>query len=155
MRNVDFSPLYRSIVGFDRVANLIEAAARQEQAPNWPPYNVMQTGEDSYRIEIAVAGFAQTDLELEIKEGLLTITGNKIPANEETKYLHRGIAERSFERKFQLADHVKVKGANLINGLLIVDLVREIPESAKPRKIEIGTPEQKPFIESKNPAKAA
>lgn len=138
MRNMDLSPLYRTIVGFDRVANLIEAAARQEQAPNWPPYNVIQASDDEYRIEIAVAGFGENDLDIEIKEGLLSVSGDKKTPNEENKYLHRGIAERAFERKFQLADHVKVINANLQNGLLIIDLRREIPESAKPRKIKIG-----------------
>ena len=97
MRNLDLSPLYRSIVGFDRVANLIEAAARQEHAPNWPPYNVIQTTEDDYRIEIAVAGFGEADLDLEIKEGLLSVRGDKKPSTDEQKFLHRGIAERAFE----------------------------------------------------------
>ncbi len=138
MRNIDFSPLYRSIVGFDRVANLIETAARQEQAPNWPPYNVIQTSEDNYRIEIAVAGFSESDLDLEFREGLLLVSGNKNANSEETNYLHRGIAERSFERKFQLADHVKVTSANLANGLLIIELVREVPEELRPRKIILG-----------------
>lgn len=138
MRNIDFSPLYRSIVGFDRMANLIETAARQEQTPNWPPYNVMQTGENDYRIELAIAGFGAQDLDIEMKEGLLTVKGEKKPQTDEQKYLYRGIAERAFERKFQLADHVRVLNANLENGLLIIDLVREIPESLKPRKIEIG-----------------
>ncbi len=138
MRNMDLSPLYRTIVGFDRVANLIEAAARQEQAPNWPPYNVIQSSDDEYRIEIAVAGFGENDLDIEIKEGLLSVSGDKKNNSEENKYLHRGIAERAFERKFQLADHVKVISAKLENGLLIIDLRREIPESAKPRKIKIG-----------------
>jgi molecular chaperone IbpA len=142
MRNIDLSPLYRTIVGFDRVANLIEAAARQEQAPNWPPYNVIQTSEDDYRIEIAVAGFAEADLDIELKEGLLTIKGDKSQSLEEQKYLHRGIAERAFERKFQLADHVKVISANLANGLLVVELHREIPLSAKPHKIIIGAQNQ-------------
>ena len=147
MRNIDLSPLYRTIVGFDRMANLIETAARQEQSPNWPPYNVMQFDEDQYRIEIAVAGFAQDDLDIEIKEGLLTVKGDKTTNVEETKYLHRGIAERAFERRFQLADHVKVVGANLENGLLVIDLKREIPEAAKPRKISIGNVENLPTIE--------
>ena len=138
MRNLDLSPLYRSIVGFDRVANLIEAAARQEHAPNWPPYNVIQTTEDDYRIEIAVACFGEADLDLEIKEGLLSVRGDKKPSTDEQKFLHRGIAERAFERNFQLADHVKVLSAELANGLLIIELKREIPESAKPRKIKIG-----------------
>lgn len=138
MRNMDFGPLYRTIVGFDRVANQIETA-RQEHASNWPPYNVIQTNEDEYKVEIAVAGFSKNDLEVEIKEGLLTIKGEKTPQNETVNYLHRGIAERSFERKFQLADHVKVVNANLNDGLLTVSLVREIPEAYKPRKVEINT----------------
>lgn len=138
MRNMDLSPLYRTIVGFDRVANLIEAAARQEHAPNWPPYNIIQTSEDDYRIELAIAGFGEEDLDIEAREDLIVIKGEKQPNNDETKFLHRGIAERSFERHFQVADHVKVVGAKLNNGLLIVELHREIPESAKPRKIKIG-----------------
>ncbi len=148
MRNIDLSPLYRSIVGFDRVANLIETASRQENAPNWPPYNIVQTSEDDYRIELAVAGFGAADIDLEARNDLVIVKGEKKSASDEQKYLHRGIAERSFERHFQIADHVKVTGANLVNGLLIIDLHREIPESAKPRKIAINGQ----FAESKEPS---
>ncbi len=138
MRNIDLSPLYRTIVGFDRVANLIETASRQENAPNWPPYNIVQTSEDDYRIELAVAGFGAQDIDLEARNDLVIVKGEKKSNAEDQKYLHRGIAERSFERHFQVADHVKVVGANLSNGLLIIELHREIPESAKPRKIAIN-----------------
>jgi molecular chaperone IbpA len=138
MRTVDLSPLYRSIVGFDRMASLIESAARQDASAGWPPYNIEQTGEDAYRIELAVAGFGADDLEIELKEGLLTVVGKKADAGSDRKFLHRGIAERGFERRFQLADHVHVVGADLENGLLVIDLVREIPEALKPRKIAIG-----------------
>lgn len=138
MRNLDLSPLYRTIVGFDRVANLIETASRQDNAPNWPPYNIVQTSEDDYRIELAVAGFGEEDIDLEARNDLVIVKGEKKPGSEEQKYLHRGIAERSFERHFQVADHVKVTNAKLVHGLLIIDLHREIPESAKPRKIAIN-----------------
>ena len=147
MRSIDLSPLYRTIVGFDRMANLIETASRQDTTPNWPPYNVIQTSEDDYRIEIAVAGFGQGDLDIELKEGLLTVAGTKQGTNDETKYLHRGIAERAFERRFQLADHVKVIGADLQHGLLVIDLKREIPEAAKPQKIVIGKDDVKPTLD--------
>lgn len=139
MRTVDLTPLYRSIVGFDRMASLIEQAARQDVSAGWPPYNIEHTGENAYRIELAVAGFRAEDLEIELKEGLLTVTGRKGEVETERKFLHRGIAERGFERRFQLADHVRVLGANLEHGLLVIDLVREIPEALKPRKIAIGT----------------
>jgi molecular chaperone IbpA len=138
MRTVDLTPLYRSIVGFDRMAHLIETAARQDVAAGWPPYNIEQTGEDAYRIELAVAGFGEADLDIELKDGVLTVVGKKAPAETEKRYLHRGIAERGFERRFQLADHVHVTGAELVNGLLVIDLVREVPEALKPRKIAIG-----------------
>ena len=138
MHTVDLSPLYRSIVGFDRMARQIELAQRSQTAANWPPYNIEQTGDDEYRIELAVAGFAQEDLDLELKEGLLTVVGTRKEAEGERNFIHRGIAERGFERRFQLADHVQVTGAELVNGLLVIDLVREIPEALKPRKISIG-----------------
>jgi molecular chaperone IbpA len=138
MRTVDLSPLYRTIVGFDRMAHLIETANRLDAAPGWPPYNIEQTGEDAYRIEIAVAGFGADDLQVELKEGVLAVTGRKAPAGEDRKYLHRGIAERGFERRFQLADHVKVVSADLENGMLSIALLREIPEALKPRTIAIN-----------------
>lgn len=141
MRTYDFSPLYRSAVGFDRLANLLESAARTSQENGWPPYNIETTGENAYRIEVAVAGFAPDELNIEVKENLLTVTGRKT-ANDDAAtgrtFLHRGLAERDFERRFQLADYVVVKGADLVNGLLSIDLVRELPEALKPRRIEIG-----------------
>ncbi len=142
MRTYDFTPLYRSAVGFDRLANLLESAARSSQENGWPPYNIETTGENAYRIEIAVAGFKPEELTLEVKENLLTVTGRKT-ANDDAAagrtYLHRGLAERDFERRFQLADYVVVKGADLTNGLLSIELVRELPEALKPRQIEINT----------------
>jgi molecular chaperone IbpA len=159
MRTYDFTPLYRSAVGFDRLAGLLESAARTSQENGWPPYNIETTGENAYRIEIAVAGFKPEELNLEVKENLLTVTGRKT-ANDDAgagrTYLHRGLAERDFERRFQLADYVVVKGADLVNGLLTVDLVRELPEALKPRRIEIGSgaAEAKPLIEGRK-SKAA
>lgn len=142
MRTIDFTPLYRSAVGFDRLAGLLESAARTSQEGGWPPYNIETTGENAYRIEIAVAGFKPDELTLEVKENLLTVTGRKT-ANDDAgnrTYLHRGLAERDFERRFQLADYVVVTEAGLDNGLLSVSLKRELPEALKPRRIEIATP---------------
>ena len=142
MRTYDFTPLYRSAVGFDRLAGLLESAARTSQENGWPPYNIETTGENAYRIEIAVAGFKPDELTLEVKENLLTVTGRKTAnddGGEQRNFLHRGLAERDFERRFQLADYVVVKAADLVNGLLSIDLVRELPEALKPRRIEIGT----------------
>ncbi len=158
MRTYDFSPLYRSAVGFDRLAGLLESAARTSQENGWPPYNIETTGENAYRIEIAVAGFKPDELTLEVKENLLTVTGRKT-ANDDgaatRNYLHRGLAERDFERRFQLADYVVVKTADLVNGLLSIELVRELPEALKPRRIEIGaSADAKPLIEGKK-SKAA
>lgn len=141
MRTLDFTPLYRSAVGFDRLAGLLESAARTSQETGWPPYNIETTGENAYRIELAVAGFSPDELTLEVNENLLTVTGRKT-ANDDADaartYLHRGLAERDFERRFQLADYVVVRDAELVNGLLTIDLVRELPEALKPRRIEIG-----------------
>ncbi|MEG0009742.1 Hsp20 family protein [Aeromonas lusitana] len=136
MRSIDFSPLYRSAIGFDRLANLIESAASNGNA-GYPPYNIEQLGDNDYRISMAVAGFTQEELELSFQENLLTVKGSK-QADADRNYLYQGIAERGFERRFQLADYVRVKGADLKNGLLHVDLVREVPEAMKPRKIEIN-----------------
>jgi len=146
MRTLDFTPLYRSAVGFDRLANLLESAARTSETGGWPPYNIETTGENQYRIEIAVAGFRPEELNLEVKENLLTVTGKKA-ANDDSQrtYLHRGLAERDFERRFQLADYVVVTEASLDNGLLAVSLKRELPEALKPRTIPIGS--AKPLIE--------
>ncbi len=137
MRTIDLSPLYRSVVGFDRLADLLDSATT-EAATGYPPYNIERTGENAYRIEIAVAGFKSEDLNIEVKENLLTVQGRKA-ANDETKrYLHRGLAERNFERRFQLADYVVVSDAHLADGLLSISLKRELPEALKPRRIEIG-----------------
>lgn len=154
MRPYDFSPLYRSFVGFDHMANLIDAASQQVSSGNsYPPYNVAQISENAYRIELAVAGFAEDELELESHENVLTISGRKAPSadNDAAEYLHRGIAERGFERRFQLADHVKVEGADLKNGLLVISLKRELPEALKPRKIAIN---DENLIQSKPSGKA-
>ena len=139
MRTIDFTPLYRSAVGFDRMANLLESAARTSEAGGWPPYNIETTGENAYRIEIAVAGFKPDELNIEVKENLLTVTGRRT-ANDESErtFLHRGLAERDFERRFQLADYVVVTEAGLNNGLLTIELKRELPEALKPRRIEIN-----------------
>lgn len=136
MRSIDFSPLYRSAIGFDRLANLIESAASNGNA-GYPPYNIEQLGDNDYRISMAVAGFTQEELELSFQENLLTVKGNK-QVDTGRNYLYQGIAERGFERRFQLADYVRVKGADLKNGLLHIELVREVPEAMKPRKIEIN-----------------
>jgi len=141
MRTYDFSPLYRSFVGFDRMANLIDSAAQQAATgKSYPPYNVAQLSENAYKIELAVAGFTDNELEIESYENVLTITGRRAetPDNDDADYLHRGIAERGFERRFQLADHVLVTGADLKNGLLVISLKRELPEALKPRKIAIN-----------------
>lgn len=141
MRHFDLSPLYHSTVGFDRIGSLLDAALTDEtSAPSYPPYNIEKIGEDAYRISVAVAGFAEGDLDIEVKEGQLTIAGTKKAAekSEDAVFLYRGIAARAFERRFQLADHVRVQNASLENGLLHVDLVREVPEALKPRKIQIA-----------------
>lgn len=134
----DFSPLYRTLVGFDRIASLIDQASRNDGASGYPPFNVEQTDEDAFRIELAVAGFAEEDLNIEFKQNTLTVSGHKQPSDENRRFLHRGIAERGFERRFGLADHVRVQGAHLENGLLRIDLVRELPEALKPRSIAIS-----------------
>lgn len=149
MRTYDFTPLYRSAVGFDRMARLLESAATRQEA-GWPPYNIETTGENAYRIEIAVAGFKSDELNIEAKENQLTVTGRKTAnddAGTERTFLHRGLAERDFERRFQLADYVVIKGAELANGLLTIDLARELPEALKPRRIDIAQP--KALIEGK------
>ena len=145
MRTFDLAPLYRSTVGFDRLFSLFDQVAGNDGAPGYPPYNIERTGENTYRITVAVAGFSEGDLNIEAKESTLTIRGDKQPKTEEKKgeTLYQGIAARAFERVFQLADHVQVKGASLENGLLHVDLVREIPEAEKPRQIAIGNGQAK------------
>lgn len=137
MRTFDFSPLYRSAVGFDRLVNLLETASQADSATGYPPYNIETTGENQYRIEIAVAGFRPEELNIEVKENLLTVQGRKAANDEQRRYLHRGLAERNFERRFQLADYVVVTDANLADGLLSISLKRELPEQLKPRRIEI------------------
>lgn len=137
MASNELNPLYRTLVGFDRIASLMDQAARLDGAPGYPPFNIEQVAEDGFRIELAVAGFAREDLVIEFKQNTLTVSGSRAPAEETRHYLHRGIAERNFERRFGLADHVRVAGAKLENGLLTIDLVRELPETLKPRKIDI------------------
>ena len=137
MRTFDFSPLYRSAVGFDRMMSMLDAAQKNAGADSYPPYNIEKTGEDAYQISVAVAGFTAEDLDVEVRDGQLVIVGKGAADNENAEYLHRGIARRAFERRFQLADHVEVKSADLRDGLLVVNLAREIPEAMKPRKIEI------------------
>ncbi|MCA0011140.1 Hsp20 family protein [Mesorhizobium sp. B292B1B] len=134
----DFSPLYRSSIGFDRIFDLLENASRTANVDNWPPYDISRTGDDAYRITMAVAGFSEDELSIVHEPNMLVIAGERA-GEDNGEYLHRGIAGRPFERRFELADHVKVTGAGLVNGLLTVDLQREIPEEMKPRKIEIGT----------------
>jgi molecular chaperone IbpA len=140
MRTFDLAPLYRSTVGFDRLFDLFNQATGDAGSPGYPPYNIERTGENEYRITVAVAGFGEGDLNIEVKENTLTIRGEKQSKTDERKgeVLYQGIAARTFERVFQLADYVTVKGASLENGLLHVDLVREIPEAKKPRTIAIG-----------------
>jgi molecular chaperone IbpA len=134
----EYAPLFRSSVGFDRVLSLLETAQRARSISDCPPYDIVKTGDDSYRISVVVAGFEQGDLDITFQSNLLIVSGNKQESGNDG-YLHRGIADRPFEHRFELADHVKVSGAGLKNGLLSIDLVREIPEALKPRKIEIQT----------------
>ena len=137
MRTIDFSPLYRSVVGFDRLADLLDSATA-DAASGYPPYNIERTDENAYRVEIAVAGFRPEELNIEVKENLLTVTGRKVANDEPRRFLHRGLAERNFERKFQLADYVVVTEAALADGLLSIALKRELPEALKPRRIDIA-----------------
>ncbi len=147
MRHFDLSPLYRSTIGFDRLGSLLDTlGAFEGDAPSYPPYNIERVGENDYRISMAVAGFGEQDLTIEVKENTLSIRGEKQAEAEQTTFLHRGIAARSFERRFQLADHVVVKSAGLENGLLHVELVREIPEAMKPRTIPIETKTDEPKV---------
>ena len=141
MRHVDFSPLYRSTVGFDRLFSMLDTLAQPESAQTYPPYNIERTGEDAYRITMAVAGFGENEISIEAHRNVLTVKGEKSEetANDGAELLYRGIASRAFERRFQLADHVEVNGATLKNGLLHVDLKRNVPEEMKPRKIAIGS----------------
>jgi molecular chaperone IbpA len=139
MDRFDFSPLFRSTIGFDRLTRLVDAASRADNAAlAYPPYNIEKTGEDAYRLTMAVAGFSSDEIEVTVHENSLLVTGKSKKEEEEGRYLHRGIARRAFERRFSLADHIKVTGASLDNGMLHVDLVHEVPEAAKPRKIQIA-----------------
>jgi molecular chaperone IbpA len=139
MRPIDFAPLYRSTVGFDRLFDLLDQVTGLDQAPTaYPPYNIERLGENEYRITMAVAGFGQDEIKLDVKEQTLNVAGAKKAEESERQYLYRGIAARSFERRFQLADHVEVKGADLQDGLLHIHLVRNVPERLKPRSIAIG-----------------
>ena len=139
MNTFDFSPLYRSAIGFDRMANLLGRMSQAEaKQPSYPPYNIELIGDDAYRITMAVAGFSEADLDLQVEQNLLTITGKKPKSSEKKELLYQGIAERSFSQRFQLVDHVRVDSAQIENGLLHIDLIREIPDAMKPRKIKIG-----------------
>ena len=137
MREFDLSPLYRSAIGFDRLATMLDKAHRNDNQPSFPPYNIESLGENEYRITMAVAGFENSELNIQSERGTLTITGQKHEQTQERHYLYQGIAARNFERRFQLEDHVKVVKASMENGLLHIDLVREIPEAMKPRQISI------------------
>jgi len=138
MRSYDLTPLYRTTVGFDRMFDLLDNLGKSE-ATGFPPYNIERVDEDRYRITLAVAGFAEGDLEIELHENSLKVVGARPEGDEARSYLHQGIAGRSFERRFQLADHVRIEGARLINGLLNIELRRELPEAKRPRKIEINS----------------
>lgn len=150
MRHFDLAPLYRSTVGFDRLFSLLDQATTPDSAPSYPPYNIERTGENAYRITVAVAGFTQDELSIEARENALAIRGEKRAADggDKPEVLYQGIASRAFERRFQLADHVQVTGAALENGLLHVDLVREIPEAKKPRLIPISGTSASQVIEA-------
>ncbi len=153
MNAIDFTPLYRSTVGFDRFANLLDSALQHNHGNGYPPYNIEATEENEYAITVAVAGFKESELDIQSERGVLTIRGEKDTSDkDERNYLYQGIANRTFERKFQLADHVKVVAAQLENGILKIDLVKEIPEAMKPKRIAIGTGTKQ--IEQKDKAAA-
>ncbi|WOI36226.1 Hsp20 family protein [Alteromonas sp. CI.11.F.A3] len=142
MRTIDLSPLYRSFIGSDHLASLVDAASRAEKQSTYPPYNIELLGDDKYRVTMAIAGFSKDDVSIEVQENTLVITGTRKTEEKESaerKFLHKGISERNFERKFQLGDHVKVLAADMENGLLHIDMERVIPEAKKPRQIEIGS----------------
>ena len=156
MTTFDFSPLFRTSVGFDRMASMLNSSSRVEQTGGYPPYNIISRGENSYQITMAVAGFAENELNITSELNQLSIVGEKSDdqENDENQFLYRGIATRSFERRFNLADHVRVTGARLDNGLLHIDLERELPEVMKPRNIEIQS-DNKGLLESTAAEKAA
>ena len=149
MPDFDFAPLFRSTIGFDRLTRLADAATRVDTSSSYPPYNIEATGENAYRLTMAVAGFAPEELDLVVKENDLTVTGKSKQDEDQSKYLHRGIARRAFERHFQLADHIKVVGASLTDGMLHVELVRDVPEASKPRKVTINSGAAPQTIERK------
>lgn len=159
MRNFDLAPLYRATVGFDQIADLMDRVLSADVAqPTYPPYNIEKTADDAYRISLAVAGFSDAELSVEVRENALIVSAGKAAEDEAKTYLHRGIATRAFERKFQLADHIRVTGAAHENGMLHIDLVREIPEALKPRQIEIsgsGTVQGKAVEDKSKSSKAA
>ncbi len=158
MRNLDFAPLYRATVGFDQIADLMDRVLSADVSqPTYPPYNIEKTADDAYRISLAVAGFTDEELSVEVKENALVVAARKAEEDAARTYLHRGIATRAFERKFQLADHIRVTGAAHENGMLHIDLVREIPEALKPRRIEIanGDTVDVKAVEAKPKRKAA
>jgi molecular chaperone IbpA len=154
MDRFDFAPLFRSTIGFDRLARMVDSAARFDGGvPGYPPYNIESTGDDAYRLTMAVAGFSRDEIDITVHENSLVITGKgQKEETENGRYLHRGIARRAFERRFSLADHIKVTGASMDNGLLHVDLVREVPEEAKPRQIKIGEAVSQPQVEQQKAA---
>jgi molecular chaperone IbpA len=140
MRSFDFAPLHRATIGFDQIADMMDRVLTNDVAqPSYPPYNIEKTDADTYRISVAVAGFSENDLSVEMKENSLLVAGKKATEDKERSYLHRGIATRAFERRFALADHVRVTGASHENGMLNIDLKREVPEALKPRRIEISS----------------
>ncbi|CUK02827.1 16 kDa heat shock protein A [Ruegeria denitrificans] len=140
MRTFDFAPLHRATIGFDQIADMMDRVLTNDVAqPSYPPYNIEKTDADTYRISVAVAGFSENDLSVEVKENALIVAGKKAAEDKERSYLHRGIATRAFERRFALADHVRVTGANHENGMLNIDLKREVPEALKSRRIEIAS----------------
>lgn len=143
MRSIDMTPLYRATVGFDRFADLVDRVLANDigNQPSYPPFNIEKTAENAYRISIAAAGFSDTDLGVEVRDSTLIVTASKAEDDTDKTFLHRGIATRAFERRFALADHVKVTGATHVDGMLHIDLVREIPEALKPRRIEIARPD--------------
>lgn len=149
MRTIDFSPLFRHSVGFDRMQRLMDAAAQTEQNTAYPPYNIEQLGENGYQVTLAVAGFGDGDIDITLTDRTLIVSGKMSDTEKEQHFLHRGIAGRAFERRFELADHIHVKGANLANGLLHIALERVVPESEKPRKIEIAATTGSKAIEQK------
>ncbi|KMW60346.1 16 kDa heat shock protein A [Candidatus Rhodobacter oscarellae] len=158
MRTYDLAPLYRATVGFDRIADLMDRVLSTEVAqPSYPPYNIEKTADDAYRISLAVAGFAEDELSVEVKENSLVVAAKRGDAAGDVTYLHRGIATRAFERRFQLADHIRVTGAAHENGMLHIDLVREVPEALKPRRIEIANAKtlNAKAVEHKSKKKAA